>query len=124
MGFSGIPIKASTILVFNIAFGISVDNTIHFLAKYRLELKATNRDIRRSVVLAMRETGVSMIYTFVVLFFGFGIFAFSGFGGTVAMGVLVSMTLAFDNALLDFRTNGQNNESEELNVVENVKFES
>lgn len=149
MGFSGIPIKASTILVFNIAFGISVDNTIHFLAKYRLELKATNWDIRRSVVLAMRETGVSMIYTFVVLFFGFGIFAFSGFGGTVAMGVLVSMTLfvavtsnlillpslitgldrltttnAFVNPLLDIHTNGQNNESEELNVVENVKFES
>ncbi|MDD4107629.1 MAG: MMPL family transporter [Prolixibacteraceae bacterium] len=93
MGFFGIPIKASTILVFSIAFGISVDNTIHFLAKYRQELKATSWDIRRSVVLAMKETGISMIYTSVVLFFGFGIFAFSGFGGTVAMGVLVSLTL-------------------------------
>jgi len=93
MGYFGIPIKASTILVFSIAFGISVDNTIHFLAKYRQELKTTNWDIRRSVVLAMKETGVSMIYTSVVLFFGFGIFAFSGFGGTVAMGVLVSITL-------------------------------
>jgi uncharacterized protein len=93
MGFFGIPIKASTILVFSIAFGISVDNTIHFLAKYRQELKATGRDIRRSVVMAMKETGISMIYTSVVLFFGFGIFAFSGFGGTVAMGILVSITL-------------------------------
>lgn len=93
MGFSGIPIKASTILVFSIAFGISVDNTIHFLAKYRQELLVTNWDIRRSVVMALKETGVSMLYTSVVLFFGFGIFALSGFGGTVAMGVLVSLTL-------------------------------
>jgi len=93
MGFSEIPIKASTILVFSIAFGISVDNTIHFLAKYRQELKVTNWDIRRSVVMALKETGVSMLYTSVVLFFGFGIFALSDFGGTVAMGILVSLTL-------------------------------
>ncbi|MBN1821402.1 MAG: MMPL family transporter [Prolixibacteraceae bacterium] len=93
MGFTGIPIKASTILVFSVAFGISVDNTIHFLAKYRQELKVTNWDIRRSVILALRETGVSMLYTSVVLFFGFGIFSISNFGGTVAMGVLVSLTL-------------------------------
>jgi uncharacterized protein len=93
MGFSGIPIKASTILVFSIAFGISVDNTIHFLAKYRQELKATGWDIKKSVVLALSETGVSMLYTSVVLFFGFGIFAVSSFGGTRAMGILVSLTL-------------------------------
>lgn len=93
MGFVDIPIKASTILVFSIAFGISVDNTIHFLAKYRQELNATNWDIKKSVVLALKETGVSMLYTSVVLFFGFGIFAVSNFGGTQAMGVLVSLTL-------------------------------
>lgn len=93
MGFSGIPIKASTILVFSIAFGISVDNTIHFLAKYRQELNITNWDIRESVVLALKETGVSMLYTSVVLFFGFGIFSISNFGGTQAMGILVSLTL-------------------------------
>lgn len=93
MGFTGIPIKASTILVFSIAFGISVDNTIHFLAKYRQELKATNWDIRQSVMLALKETGVSMFYTSVVLFFGFGIFTLSNFGGTVALGVLVSLAL-------------------------------
>jgi uncharacterized protein len=92
MGFTGIPIKASTILVFSIAFGISVDNTIHFLAKYRQELQVTGWNIRKSVVLALKETGVSMFYTFVVLFFGFGIFALSGFGGTQALGVLVSLT--------------------------------
>ena len=93
MGFADIPIKASTILVFSIAFGISVDNTIHFLAKYRQELKATNWDIRKSVILALKETGVSMIYTSIVLFFGFGIFTVSSFGGTQAMGTLVSLTL-------------------------------
>jgi len=93
MGFTDIPIKASTILVFSIAFGISVDNTIHFLAKYRQELKVTNWDIKKSVILALKETGVSMLYTSVVLFFGFGIFAISSFGGTQAMGVLVSLTL-------------------------------
>jgi hypothetical protein len=93
MGFSGIPIKASTILVFSIAFGISVDNTIHFLAKYRQELKVTGWDIKKSVVLALKETGVSMIYTSIVLFFGFGIFTLSNFGGTQAMGILVSLTL-------------------------------
>nr|WP_321484618.1 MMPL family transporter [uncultured Draconibacterium sp.] len=93
MGFTGIPIKASTILVFSIAFGISVDNTIHFLAKYRQELNTTNWDIRKSVVIALKETGVSMLYTSVVLFFGFGIFTISNFGGTQAMGILVSLTL-------------------------------
>ncbi len=93
MGFTGIPIKASTILVFSVAFGISVDSTIHFLTKYRLELRQTGWDIRRSVVYALRETGVSMMYTSAVLFFGFGIFALSSFGGTKAMGVLVSLTL-------------------------------
>jgi hypothetical protein len=93
MGFADIPIKASTILVFSIAFGISVDNTIHFLAKYRQELNVTNWDIKKSVLLALKETGVSMLYTSVVLFFGFGIFAISNFGGTQAMGVLVSLTL-------------------------------
>ena len=93
MGYAGIPIKASTILVFSIAFGISVDNTIHFLSKYRLELKLTGWNISRSVALALRETGVSMLYTSVVLFFGFGIFSLSTFGGTVALGVLVSITL-------------------------------
>jgi uncharacterized protein len=93
MGITGIPIKASTILVFSIAFGISVDSTIQFLTKYRFELKVTGWNIRRSVVLALRETGVGMVYTATVLFFGFGIFSLSSFGGTKAMGILVSLTL-------------------------------
>ena len=93
MGYFGIPIKPSTILVFSIAFGISVDDTIHFLAKYRQELKIYNWNIKKSVVAALRETGVSMIYTSIVLFFGFGIFTASSFGGTVSLGLLVAITL-------------------------------
>ncbi len=95
MGFFDIPIKPSTILVFSIAFGISVDDTIHFLAKYRQELIANNWMIRKSVYAALRETGVSMFYTSIVLFFGFLVFTISNFGGTVALGGLVSITLLF-----------------------------
>ena len=95
MGYFDISIKPSTILVFSIAFGISVDDTIHFLAKYRLELEDTNWSIRAAVVLALRETGVSMIYTSIILFFGFGVFSVSEFGGTVALGILVAITLLF-----------------------------
>lgn len=95
MGFLGIPIKPSTILVFSIAFGISVDDTIHFLAKYRQELKENHWKIKRSVYPALRETAVSMFYTSIVLFFGFSVFMISSFGGTVALGGLVSATLLF-----------------------------
>ncbi len=95
MGFLGVPIKPSTILVFSIAFGISVDDTIHFLAKYRQELKSNKWRIKKSVYKALRETGVSMFYTSIVLFFGFSVFMISSFGGTVALGGLVSATLLF-----------------------------
>lgn len=95
MGFLGVPIKPSTILVFSIAFGISVDDTIHFLAKYRQELKANRWKVKRSVYASLRETGVSMFYTSIVLFFGFSVFMISSFGGTVALGGLVSATLLF-----------------------------
>lgn len=95
MGYIGVPIKPSTILVFSIAFGISVDDTIHFLAKYRQELKASGWKIKKSVYAALRETGVSMFYTSIVLFFGFSVFMISSFGGTVALGGLVSATLLF-----------------------------
>ena len=93
MGYFGVPIKPSTILVFSIAFGISVDDTIHFLAKYRQELLANHWAVRKSVFAALRETGVSMFYTSIVLFFGFSVFVTSNFGGTVALGVLISVTL-------------------------------
>jgi len=93
MGFLNIPIKPSTILVFSIAFGISVDDTIHFLAKYRQELIANKWKIKPSVYAALKETGVSMFYTSIVLFFGFLVFTLSSFGGTIALGGLVSVTL-------------------------------
>jgi predicted RND superfamily exporter protein len=95
MGYFGIPIKPSTILVFSIAFGISVDDTIHFLAKYRQELKANDWKIKRSVYATLKEAGISMFYTSVVLFFGFSVFTLSSFGGTVALGGLVATTLLF-----------------------------
>lgn len=95
MGYLGVPIKPSTILVFSIAFGISVDDTIHFLAKYRQELKTNHWRIRKSVFASLRETGLSMFYTSTVLFFGFSVFMISSFGGTKALGGLVSATLLF-----------------------------
>ncbi len=93
MGYFGIQIKPSTILVFSIAFGISVDDSIHYLAKYRQELAAHRGRIKFSVIEAIKGSGVSMIYTSIVLFFGFSIFTASSFGGTIALGLLVSLTL-------------------------------
>ena len=102
MGWTGIPIKPSTILVFSVAFGISVDDTIH-LAKHRQELQANSWHIRNAVPAAVKETGVSMMYTSIVLFFGFLMFAMSEFDGTRSLGILVSVTLLvamFTNLML------------------------
>jgi predicted RND superfamily exporter protein len=93
MGFLDIPLKPSTILVFGIAFGLSVDDTIRFLAQYREELKKNNWRIRRSVYATFNDAGLSMFYTSIVLFFGFSVFMLSEFGGTIALGGLVSLTL-------------------------------
>lgn len=93
MGYFGVPLKPSTILVFSISLGIAVDDAIHFLAKYKQELKANNGDIRKSVYNALNETGISMLYTSIILFFGFSIFMASNYGGTQALGLLISVTL-------------------------------
>lgn len=93
MGFTNVPIKPSTILVFGIALGIAVDNAIYLLARYRLELKLSGQDLAHSVDKAVREVGVGIIYTSVVLFFGFITFAASQFGGIRALGTLTSITL-------------------------------
>lgn len=94
MGFCGIPFKSSTILIFSIAFGIASDGTIYILTEYRQQLrKLSVANAPKAVELAIHETGLSMIYTNVILFFGFAIFIFSGFGGTVALGILLSITL-------------------------------
>lgn len=93
MGYCGIPLKMSTILVFSVALGISVDNTIHYLARYRLQMKVNNNDIKKSVMAAILETGPSMIYSASILICGFLIFSFSSFGGTKIVGFLVPFTL-------------------------------
>jgi len=93
MGYLGIRFKPSTILIFSIAFGISSDGTVYFLAKYRHELKKHKRSISEAISITIKETGISMIYTAIILFCGFAIFAASGFGGTVALGILISITL-------------------------------
>ena len=95
MGYLGIPIKPSTILVFGIAFGLSVDDTIRFLAQYRQELVRNNWKIKKSIFSTLEEEGPSMFYTSFVLLFGFSVFTLSDFGGTVALGGLVSITLLF-----------------------------
>ena len=95
MGYFGIPLKPSTILVFSIAFGISVDNAIQFMAKYRHDLIKNNGLVNKSVISSIRETGISTFYTSVVLIFGFAIFTLSSFVGTIALGGLISCTLLF-----------------------------
>lgn len=103
MGYFHIPLKPSTVLVFSIAFGIAIDNAIRFLAKYQQELHRHNWDIKKTVSMALYESGISIIYTSIILFFGFIIFTLSHFGGTFYLGLLTSITLVvamFNNLLL------------------------
>ncbi len=93
MGYFGWPIKVSTILIFGIALGISADNTIQYLSRYRLELRINNGDIRKAAIYALGETGFSMFYSSIILMLGFSIFAFSSFGGIQWMGILITLTL-------------------------------
>lgn len=103
MGFLDIRFKPSTILIFSIAFGISSDGTVYFLSKYRQELKKGATNASQAISAAIKETGLSMVYTSIILFCGFAIFTASSFGGTAAMGILVSLTLLmsmFTNLIL------------------------
>jgi uncharacterized protein len=103
MGYFQIPVKASTALIFSITFGISVDNSIRFLAKYRQEILTNNFFIPVAVSESILETGKSIMYTSIVLFAGFIIFTFSSFGSTIALGLLTSITLVismFTNLIL------------------------
>ncbi|MFI5134529.1 MAG: RND family transporter, partial [Chitinophagales bacterium] len=103
MGYFGIPLKPSTVLIFSIAFGIAIDNAIRFLAKYQQELHRHNWDVTKTVSMALYEAGISIIYTSIILFFGFIIFTLSHFGGTFYLGLLTSITLVvamFNNLLL------------------------
>ena len=103
MGFMNIAIKPSTVLIFSIAYGMCVDFTCYFIAKYKHDLIRNSFNIPKTVMSSLQEAGVSMIYTSLILFCGFFIFVFSKFGGTVNMGLLTSITLLvalFNNLLL------------------------
>jgi predicted RND superfamily exporter protein len=93
MGFLDISLRISTILVFNIAYGIAIDSAIHFFSVYGHELKKNTHDIKRSVEESLKETGFSIMYTSIILLFGFSIFMLSKFGGTQALGMLICITL-------------------------------
>jgi len=103
MGFMDIAIKPSTVLIFSIAYGMCVDFTCYFVAKYKHDLIRNSFNIPKTVMSSLQEAGVSMIYTSLILFCGFFIFVFSKFGGTVNLGLLTSITLLvalFNNLLL------------------------
>jgi uncharacterized protein len=93
MGWVGIPLKPSTVLIFSVALGIAIDVTIRFLVNYKQELPMHNYDLKTTVIETIHSTGISIIYTSLVLIAGFIIFCFSGFGGTRALGWLTSLTL-------------------------------
>ncbi|MEO7310386.1 MAG: MMPL family transporter [Chitinophagaceae bacterium] len=93
MGWAGVPLKPSTVLVFSVALGIAIDITIRFLVNYKQELASHNNDVVTTTVSTIRHTGISIIYTSLVLIAGFVIFVFSSFGGTMALGWLTSFTL-------------------------------
>ncbi|MGZ3900016.1 MAG: efflux RND transporter permease subunit, partial [Bacteroidia bacterium] len=127
MGFLEIRFKPSTILIFSIAFGISSDGTIYLLTKYRQELLKNHGNAMLAISAAIKDTGLSMVYTAVILFFGFGIFSVSSFGGTAALGILISLTLIislFTNIillpaiLLSINNKKQNKELMEAPLIE------
>lgn len=103
MGWLGIPLKPSTVLVFSVALGIAIDITIRFLVNYKQELPNNNYDMKQTVIETIHSTGISILYTSMVLITGFIIFCFSGFDGTKALGWLTSLTLitaTFTNLVL------------------------
>ena len=93
MGWLGISLKPSTVLVFSVALGIAIDVTIRFLVNYKQELPHLNNQVNITLVQTIKHTGISIIYTSLVLVAGFVIFCFSDFGGTKALGWLTSLTL-------------------------------
>jgi predicted RND superfamily exporter protein len=93
MGWVGVPLKPSTVLVFSVALGIAIDITIRFLVNYKQELPTYKNDVHATVTATIQNTGLSIVYTSLVLIAGFIIFCFSSFGGTIALGWLTSITL-------------------------------
>ena len=93
MGWIGVSLKPSTVLVFSVALGIAIDVTIRFLVNYKQELPRLNYQVNSTLIQTIKNTGISIIYTSLVLVAGFVIFCFSEFGGTKALGWLTSLTL-------------------------------
>ncbi len=93
MGWIGVSLKPSTVLVFSVALGIAIDVTIRFLVNYKQELPRLNHQVNSTLIQTIKNTGISIIYTSMVLVAGFVIFCFSEFGGTKALGWLTSLTL-------------------------------
>jgi len=93
MGWAGVPLTPSTVLVFSVALGIAIDITIRFLVNYKQELPINNNNVEQTVTSTIKHTGLSIVYTSLVLIAGFVIFCFSSFGGTFALGWLTSVTL-------------------------------
>ena len=93
MGWIGVRIKPSTVLIFSVALGIAIDVTIRFLVNYKQELPRNEYNMKKTVIETIHGTGISIIYTSLVLIAGFIIFCFSGFGGTQSLGWLTSLTL-------------------------------
>jgi len=93
MGWLDIRLKPSTVLIFSVALGIAIDVTIRFLVNYKQELEHYNFQPKETLSQTIRYTGISIIYTSLVLVAGFVIFCFSDFGGTKALGWLTSLTL-------------------------------
>lgn len=92
IGFLGIELEAGVSIVFAIAFGIAVDDTIHFLSKYKLS-RLKGLTINKSIESTFKETGKAIIFTSIILFFGFLILLFSSHPPSVRIGILISITL-------------------------------
>lgn len=92
MGFTGIDIKSSTAVIFTIAFGIAVDDSIHYMARLRVEMKR-GRTLDEALNIATRKTGKAIVVTSLILLAGFGTLLTSVFSSTVNMGLLVCLTV-------------------------------
>lgn len=92
LGFLGIDLEAGTSIVFAVIFGIAVDDTIHFLSKFKLA-RNKGKSVEESLHITFLETGKAIVLTTVILFFGFLVMLFSIHPPSVTIGLLISLTL-------------------------------
>ena len=95
MGFMGIKLRPSTAMTFSIALGIAVDDTIHFLARYRQELKKGNLVEGKAIENTILSTGRAIIGTTFVLCIGFFTLYFSAFVPNHEFAIIASVILIF-----------------------------